>query len=78
MKIGTVLDGELVHNRSLNESVFLVFDVLTVDGIAQIHKPFRERLEVIRSEIMNNRISTIVIPAGQQSKNITKLIRKVV
>ena len=72
-----MLDGELVYNRSLKESVFLVFDVLTLDGIAQIHRPFHERLEVIRNEIMNHRIAKIVIPTGSQSKTITKLIRKV-
>lgn len=51
--IGTVLDGELVLNRSKNENIFLIFDILSIDNVSMVKKNFNERLEKIKTEIMN-------------------------
>ena len=50
--VGTVLDGELVHNRSLKRTVFLVFDVLSIDSRVLVAEPFRRRLEALNREVM--------------------------
>ena len=47
----TVLDGELVYDSGLNETVFLVFDVLAVDGESSCGKLFSQRLEIMRTVI---------------------------
>ena len=39
---GTVLDGELVFNRNLQDYVFLVFDVLAIDGSPVLQLPFSQ------------------------------------
>jgi hypothetical protein len=53
LRVGTVLDGELVHNLSFKKTVFLVFDVLALDNAFVYQRPFRERLELIRSDVMS-------------------------
>ena len=40
--------GELVYNLTLKETVFLVFDVLAVEGRACLQLPFSERQRIIR------------------------------
>ena len=40
--------GELVYNLSLKETVFLVFDVLAVEGRACLQLPFSDRQKIIR------------------------------
>jgi mRNA guanylyltransferase len=51
--VGTVLDGELVVNRSKNEKIFLIFDILSIDNVSMVKKTFTERLDKIKNEIMN-------------------------
>lgn len=51
--VGTVLDGEIVHNLSFKKTVFLVFDVLSIDNNFVYQRPFRDRLELIRSDVMS-------------------------
>lgn len=50
--VGAVLDGELVYNRLTKESVFLVFDMLALDGRPFLHLPFRDRLRAIREQVI--------------------------
>jgi hypothetical protein len=45
--VGTVLDGELVYNRTMKETVFLVFDILALDGTPVLQMPFSRRLDLI-------------------------------
>ena len=49
---GTVLDGELVFNRSFRETVFLIFDVLLIDGRSEVQNRFSVRSDKIHREIM--------------------------
>ncbi len=49
--LNTILDGELVYNRSFHRDVFLVFDVLMTEGQQLISKPFSERLAVLNKTI---------------------------
>lgn len=49
---GTVLDGELVFNRSFKENVFLVFDVLVWRGIPRVEDDFQLRHDLIRTSIL--------------------------
>ena len=52
LRVGTVLDGELVFNRSFKETVFLVFDVLMIDEVPELHHPFSVRVGKIEKDIM--------------------------
>ena len=54
----TILDGELVFDVALNEIIFLVFDVLAIDGESTCGKIFSRRLEDLRG---------IVFPRLQRS-----------
>jgi len=49
--IGTVLDGELVHNRTYKKQVFLMFDVLAIGASPKLHLPFSERIDLIAGEV---------------------------
>lgn len=49
---GTVLDGELVFNRSFKENVFLVFDVLVWRGTPRVEDDFQLRHDLIRTDIL--------------------------
>jgi hypothetical protein len=49
--IGTVLDGELVYNMTIKKEVFLIFDILSVDGEVCAHEPFERRLQIIKERI---------------------------
>lgn len=49
---GTVLDGELVFNRSFKENVFLVFDVLVWRGTPLVEDDFQLRHDLIRTDIL--------------------------
>lgn len=51
LKVGTILDGELVYNLTMKTKVFMVFDVLALDGEPYIEKPFRERLKCINTTL---------------------------
>jgi hypothetical protein len=41
---GTVLDGEVAHDKHLDQHQFLVFDAVMASGIPLFHKPFSARL----------------------------------
>jgi hypothetical protein len=74
--VGTVLDGELVWNLSFKKHVFLVFDVLAVDGRSKCAMPFRERIALVRSEIMRRcaaYLDSAPVPGAEEP---TYLIRK--
>ena len=45
----TIIDGELVYNRTLNKSIFVAFDVLKLRGVDQMTKKFTIR----EKEIIN-------------------------
>jgi len=49
--IGTVLDGELVHNRTYKKQVFLMFDVLAIGAAPKLHLLFSERIDLIAGEV---------------------------
>jgi hypothetical protein len=49
--LGTVLDGELVYNMTSKKEVFLIFDVLSIDGEICAHEPFERRLQLLKERI---------------------------
>lgn len=51
---GTVLDGELVHDRDTNTSFFVAFDILQHADNNVMSKSFLSRLAVLRETVMVN------------------------
>lgn len=49
---GTVLDGELVYNETHKVHLFLVFDVLLWKCKSWVAHPFRDRLNLVRTEVI--------------------------
>jgi len=51
---GTVLDGELIFHQQekLGRQVYLIFDVLALDGERLVDRPFSERLALINGTII--------------------------
>lgn len=45
---GTILDGELVHNRTLNKAIFVAFDILRHRDRSLVACGFLERLDVLK------------------------------
>ena len=79
--VNTVLDGELVYNRSLQKMVFLLFDVLLLDGRENVTKPFGARNDIIGTTVMSRYIAyfddaTKKVP-GEDKSLATPLIRKI-
>jgi hypothetical protein len=83
LKVGTILDGELVYNidKQVNKTVFLVFDVLALDGEPLVSQAFERREDVLRRVVMN-RCNVYVDNADRawranhQYQRPTMLIRK--
>jgi mRNA guanylyltransferase len=73
MGAGTVLDGELVYNRTLKETVFLIFDVLELDGSATLQHPFAHRTKLL-ADVVVPRISTI--PPSSADHAVMRLTKK--
>lgn len=79
LSVGTVLDGELVCNRTFKETVFLVFDVLMIQDRPELHHAFGVRMQKIERDIMPrcteyiNRAASVVDSVDRP----TKVIRKV-
>lgn len=48
----TILDGELVMNRSSSNPIFLIFDILFHDRQSMLHEPFSTRLAFIHQTIL--------------------------
>ena len=65
----TILDGEIVLNRfnDNNKIVFIVFDVLILNGFCCAKLPFRERLKVLQNFFANNteNNSSIIMGSSQ-------------
>ena len=83
--VGTVLDGELVFNRTYREYVFLVFDVLMFDKVAVLQLPFGTRLKKIEVEVIVRykkhlaaaaAATTTTVGGGMGSEKPTILVRK--
>ena len=77
--VGTVLDGELVFNRTFKQTMFLVFDVLMVGDRAELHKPFSHRVAVVETDVMqriNTHMGRLQLAADDKDKP-TMVIRKV-
>ena len=70
---GIVLDGELVHNRTLEETVFLIFDILALDGSPVLQHSFGHRSKILAETIVP-RISAI--PQSSADQPIMRLIKK--
>lgn len=49
---GTVLDGELVHNRTMKKAIFVAFDVLRHRERSLVACGFLERLSVLKSGVV--------------------------
>ena len=47
----TILDGELVYDTALRKTVFLIFDVLAIDGVSKVTKPFSRRLDELKTVV---------------------------
>ena len=64
----TILDGELIHNRTKNiKELFYAFDVLKYKGISLINQPFSERRKCLES--MKLGLDGVVEVAEQYTKN---------
>jgi mRNA guanylyltransferase len=48
IRVGTVIDGEVVLHRSKNKLVFIAFDLLGIGGNSVMHEPFVKRLQVLQ------------------------------
>lgn len=48
---GTILDGEIVKEKTSGRWVFMIFDCLILCSIPQFHKPFTERLRCVSSAL---------------------------
>ncbi len=84
LKVGTVLDGELVFNRSFGRTVYLVFDVLSIDEKNCVDLPFHQRLKLINEEVMTRCTQTFKYysqemkeKGGMKVERPLELIRKV-
>lgn len=78
----SVVDGELVYNRSTRSMVFLLFDVLAVHGVSKAALPFSERYKCLEMELVARykrymEDTTKVPPRGEDKKHATPLVRKV-
>lgn len=63
---GTVLDGELIFHKHLGREVYLIFDILSLDGEKLMDRPFSQRLAVINNTIVP-RISTAKVANSSSS-----------
>jgi mRNA guanylyltransferase len=52
LRVGTLLDGELVYNLSMRHQLFLVFDALADMGEPFVRRPFRDRIARVEGPIM--------------------------
>lgn len=52
--VGTVLDGEIVRNRTWRRDVLMVFDCLAVEGASHVQQPFIKRLTALQ-RLVNGR-----------------------
>jgi mRNA guanylyltransferase len=53
--VGTVLDGEVVRNRSWKRDIFMVFDCMSVGGVSCVLEPFSNRLKRLEKDVMGQR-----------------------
>lgn len=49
---GTILDGELVHNRTLHKAIFVAFDILRHRERSLVPCGFLERLDVLKKRVV--------------------------
>ena len=49
---GTILDGELVHNRTLNRAIFVAFDILRHRDRSLVSCGFLERLDALKKGVI--------------------------
>lgn len=63
--IGTVVDGEIVVNLHTKQSVFLIFDVLSLDGSPCSQLPFEQRLDSLQGPL-SSRIASLTARQQQQ------------
>lgn len=85
LQLGTILDGELVFNLSHGRHVFLVFDVLCYGGRKLYEKPFSERLQVLRNDVIptvnklavNSTCTPIVLKIFHDKRKIAELMSRI-
>jgi len=70
----TILDGELVQNRTWKRLIFMVFDIILFSGQRLYEKPFSERCAFIEREVIP-RYSKVVEEKGSLMPP-TPLVRK--
>lgn len=74
LKPGMVLDGELVLHRTLQQTIFLIFDVLAIDGNPCVHLPFSQRNRLIDEVVMPRYLQAF--PTSSAALGTTPLVRK--
>ncbi|CAM9213255.1 unnamed protein product [Chrysoparadoxa australica] len=75
VKVGTVLDGELVHNRTgSGRAVFMVFDMLALGDTELMKKPFQMRFQAVADHIFKPYDRLCALPDGL--KPHLKLVKK--
>ncbi|KAJ1481962.1 hypothetical protein T484DRAFT_2691649 [Baffinella frigidus] len=53
--VGTVIDGEVVRNRSWERDVFMCFDLLSVERESVVRVPLQQRLKRLQQDILGQR-----------------------
>ncbi len=75
--VGTVLDGELVYNRTYKKQVFLMFDVLAIGDQPKLQLPFSKRISLIAEEVNNLCRKYLELKPVEGQEDALWLIRKV-
>jgi hypothetical protein len=79
LPVGSILDGELVFNRTMKENVFLLFDVLAWAGVSYVKQNFSVRTELIHSQVMamhDERLKQWLNGGGHAQTPPIRLVRK--
>ena len=79
----TVLDGELVYDSAMKKNVFLVFDILAINGRSLTSKLFNERFHILHTDIaeclrnINNTVDStpIVIKNFLPKRDLRQLLK---
>lgn len=73
LKLNTILDGELVYDMKDKKTIFLVFDILAIDGRSVVKHLFSERNRILKDEISRRCLNIIQVSGGVE---VTKILLK--
>lgn len=73
--VNTIVDGEIVFNRSYRRPMFLIFDILAMEGKSYLSKPFNLRLHALNGSV-NERIETYLTKNASDPNCLLALRKK--